>query len=269
MWLDRRNDRCMHYHDLDNQWMESLLKRHIYSRGIGKGINMRSLATLISTLCCLVVRVAQWRPGLAFNHCLPPWHMSMTGHAPRPVQSHFTRFVRLRAPQPSRKVLVSSLVVLMLAPLLLLFRPFGLQVIRLVRAELFDWIGYLWFVPALWIGCVQFVFNLQALHNIRSCFILCWWVGDGAKMSSTLLPRGLSVRKREREKEEVTQLLRGKLLLSSFMPHEWGYIGTWHGGYNPRKGYSAPLHTCASPTKSGQKLDPKSEKCILVGYSLE
>ena len=41
MWLDRRNDRCMHYHDLDNQWIESLLERHIYSRGLGRGINMR------------------------------------------------------------------------------------------------------------------------------------------------------------------------------------------------------------------------------------
>ena len=31
--------------------------------------------------------------------------------------------------------------------------------------------------------------------------------------------------KREREKESDT-ILRGKLLLLSFMPHEWGYIGT-------------------------------------------
>ena len=31
----------MHCHDLDNQWIESLLERHIYSRGLGTSINMR------------------------------------------------------------------------------------------------------------------------------------------------------------------------------------------------------------------------------------
>ena len=39
--MDRTNDMCMHYHDLDNQWIEGLLERRIYSRGLGKGINMR------------------------------------------------------------------------------------------------------------------------------------------------------------------------------------------------------------------------------------
>ena len=41
IWLDRRNERCMHSHDLDNQQMESFLKSHIHSRGLGRGINMR------------------------------------------------------------------------------------------------------------------------------------------------------------------------------------------------------------------------------------
>ena len=32
----------MHYHDLDNQLMKSPLERHIYSRGLGLGINIMS-----------------------------------------------------------------------------------------------------------------------------------------------------------------------------------------------------------------------------------
>ena len=46
----------MHYHDLDNQLMESLLERHIYSRGLGKGINMRLSyphKDIMSEGCCL------------------------------------------------------------------------------------------------------------------------------------------------------------------------------------------------------------------------
>ena len=44
--MDRRNDRCMHYHDFDKKWTESLLLKHIYSRGLWRIINM-SLATII------------------------------------------------------------------------------------------------------------------------------------------------------------------------------------------------------------------------------
>ena len=33
-------------------------------------------------------------------------------------------------------------------------------------------------------------------------------------------------RERERENEKMTQYSKAKLLLFSFMPHEWGYIGT-------------------------------------------
>ena len=42
IWLDRGNDRCVQYHELHNQRMESLLEKHIYSRGIGRSINMTS-----------------------------------------------------------------------------------------------------------------------------------------------------------------------------------------------------------------------------------
>ena len=40
--MDRRNDERMHYdHDLEHQRMERLIERHIYSRSLRKGINMR------------------------------------------------------------------------------------------------------------------------------------------------------------------------------------------------------------------------------------
>ena len=41
MWLDRMNDKCMHYHDMDKKWIESPLEKHVYSRGLGRSINMR------------------------------------------------------------------------------------------------------------------------------------------------------------------------------------------------------------------------------------
>ena len=41
MLLDKTNDKCMHYHDLDKQWMERLLEKHTYSRGLGTSLNMR------------------------------------------------------------------------------------------------------------------------------------------------------------------------------------------------------------------------------------
>ena len=56
MWLDRRNGRCMHYHGLDNQWMESLLKMCIYSWGLGRGITMMPSYAhkhIMSEGCCL------------------------------------------------------------------------------------------------------------------------------------------------------------------------------------------------------------------------
>ena len=57
--------------------------------------------------------------------------------------------------------------------LLLPSRPLCLQVIRLFRIKLFNQIGFLWFLPALVrIGCLQLVFNVEALDNIRLCLIL-------------------------------------------------------------------------------------------------
>ena len=41
MRLDRWNDKRMHYHDLNNQCIKSLLKKRIYSWGLGRSINMK------------------------------------------------------------------------------------------------------------------------------------------------------------------------------------------------------------------------------------
>ena len=65
--MDGRNDTCMHYHYLENQLMESRLERHIYSRCLGRDINMRLTyphKDIMSEGCC---RRHRWC-GLGFRH---------------------------------------------------------------------------------------------------------------------------------------------------------------------------------------------------------
>ena len=65
-WLDRGKDRCLHYYELDNQSIESLIKRHIYSRGLGGGINIRPTYTYKTHYVRKVIILRHWWCRLSF-----------------------------------------------------------------------------------------------------------------------------------------------------------------------------------------------------------